>query len=114
MSTPPVTSWRTQTDPAPQLLHAATRRHSVGGRHGPQQASRTLWMVPGGHSAGSARQVTRVVSQLRVSTQRSNAQVTSFAWISLAAQASTAQAAAQLATWAPFGSARHAQQSLKR
>ena len=98
---------------APQLLHADTRLHSVGGRHGPQQALRTLGMVPGGHAAGSARQVTSLVSQLRASTQRSNAQVTSCAWISLAAQASTAQVAGQLATWAPFGSARHAQQSLK-
>src|SRR5687767_9086230 len=112
MSRPPNTWSYTQTVAAPQLLHAGTLLHSVGGRHGPQQPLRTLGIVPGGHAGGSSRQVTPLRSQVRASTQRSSLQVTSCAWISLAAQASMAQFAGQLATWAPFGSARHAQQSL--
>jgi hypothetical protein len=104
---------RTQAAPAPQLLQSVTSRHSVGGRQGPQQESSTLWTVPGGHSVGSARHVTRAVLQLRAITQRPNTQVTSFGWIWLAVQESFVQVAAQVGSAAPFGSARQAQQSLR-
>ena len=104
---------RTQAAPAPQLLQSVTSRHSVGGRQGPQQESCTLWTVPEGHSTGSARHVTPAVLQLLAITQRPNTQVTSFGWIWLAVQKSLVQIAEQFGSTAPFGSARHAQQSLK-
>jgi hypothetical protein len=105
---------RTQTSPAPQLLQSVTSRHSVGGRQGPQHESSALWTVPEGHAAGSARQVTRAMLQLRLITQRPNTQVTSFGWIWLAVQESWVQIAGQFGSTAPFGSARHVQQSLNR
>jgi len=72
---------RAQIDPAPQLLQSGTSLHSVGGRQGPQHESTTLGTVPVGHDGGNAGHVTRAVAQLRASTQRPNAQVTSCAWI---------------------------------
>jgi hypothetical protein len=108
---PPIEESCAHTVPAPHRLQLVTSLHSVAGMQGPQHELSTLGTVPAGQLIGCAGQVTFVVLQLRASTQRPNAQVTSLRWIWLAAHASWVQIAGQLGRSVPFGVAAHVQQS---
>jgi hypothetical protein len=70
-----------------QLEQSVTSRHSVGGKHGPQQPfSVTLFTWPLAQGSGSELQVARAWLQLRSMTQRPKLHVTSSGPIWSAAQ----------------------------
>src|SRR5512134_2085121 len=102
----------TQTAP-PQFEQAVTSRHSVGGRQGPKQPSRTLRTSPFGHGMGCELHITEERSQLRSMTQRPKLQVTSSGPICRAWQRLWMQTRSQYGSVAPSGAPMQLQQSCK-